>query len=464
MDTPAADYDELVDEQLPRLLSMAELLTTKTRTAETLVLDALVTAWQRWPTLGRSADPAAAVRRLLFAQNSRTARAERKAQGKNARQDALELHEQAATHQQHDPADAVWQAVLDLPLRERAVLLWTWSERGDERTPARVGQPRRSVTVDRMVRDAARRRAVSRIAATVGVSPQDEISDDRGDGRDWLEGEITAALDAHCRHDVDVTLLREALRVRTEQVVPTPHRTWPTVVGIAAAVTVVVALVVVQLWPRGDADDRADGSTRPAAAPAPDGARLVGFGDVAVAVPSRWNPETSCRASISDTVTYGDAVTRRNCVTETGESSVTFEALSPYPLPYRMPPDATDVVGGHQVFALGLVESFGVYEQVVLVPISSFKMTVRSPDRSVLADVVASVRLVPEGYVVVPVCKGRPVDDAVADLSAVGLGQSIAHASGLSQRYGSPPVTFQSPAPGSVVLRGSKVRLGLPSF
>ncbi len=462
MDTPAG-FDELVTDELPRLLAVAELLTGQPRAAESLVLDTLVTAYRSWPSLGRSRDPAAAVRRLLFSRYSSVARAERRAYDKRDSHDALELDEHPAARQPRDDGDAVWQAVLDLPLRERTALLWAWSKRGDDRMPARVALPR-PPALDRMARDAARRRAVARIAATVGVSPEDEISDGRGDGRLWLEGEITATLDARHRDDVEVAPLREALRVETEHIRPTPHRGRRAVAAIAAVVTVVVALAVVQVWPGDDVDDTAAGTPLPSVAAAPDGTRLVGFGDVAVAVPSRWNSETSCRASVSDTVTYGDAVTRRNCAADTGKASVTFEALSPYPLPYRMPPTATDVVGGHQVFALGVVKGSAAYEQVVLVPISSFKMTVRSPDRSVITKVVASLRLVPDGYVVVPVCEGHRVGDAVADLEAAGLGQTIAHASGVSQRYGSPPVTFQSPTPGSIVLRGSKVRLGLPSF
>lgn len=463
MQSSAADYDDFVTDQLPGLLAAAELLTTQTRAAESLVVDTLVAACQSWPSLRLSRDPAAEVQQLLFSRYARLARAELRAQRRSTDHDALELDEHAAIRHRLEEADAVWQAVLDLPIRERTALVSAWWERHRSPVPSEAGSLRLRA-VARLARQDTRVRAVRRIAATVGVSPGDEICDGRGDGGRWLEGEITAAFDAHHRHDVDTAPIQQVLHAQTDQLRPTPHRVRRAVAGLGAAGAVGLALVALQLWPGGNVNDSAAGSTPPVVAPAPAGAMLVGFRDVVVAVPSSWEHETSCQMRVSDNVVYGDAPSRRNCVTRRSESSVTFEALPPYPLPYRMPPVPTRLVGGHRVFALDVDKDASAYEQVVVVPVSSVKMTIHSPDLAIIGEIVASMRDVPEGYAVVPSCQGHRVRDAVADLAAVDLDQSIAHASGISQRYGSPPVTFQSPAPGTIVLRGTNIRLGLPSF
>lgn len=463
MQSSAADYDEFVTDQIPGLLAAAELLMTQTRAAESIVVDTLAAAYQSWPSLRRSRDPAAAVQQLLFARYARMARAELRAQRRSAGHDALKLDENAAAREGSEDADAVWEAVLDLPLRERTALVGAWWERHRSIPSAAAGLPRLRPAA-RITREAARARAVRRIAATVGVSPDDEISDRHGDGSQWLEGEITTAFDARHRHDVDTAPIQQALRVRRVQVQPMPHRPWRGVAGLGVVGAVVLGLVALQLWPSGNVDNSAAGSTRPTVARAPAGARLVGFHDVVIAVPSSWKHETSCQVEVSDNVIFGDADSRRSCVTKRSESSVTLEALPPYPLPYQLPPEPTRLVGGHRVFALELGKGPDAYEQVVVVPVSSFKMTIHSLDLTVVDEIVASMRETPEGYAVVPLSRGHRVRDAVADLAAVGLGQSIMHASGISQRYGSPPVTFQSPAPGTIVLRNTKVRLGLPSF
>ncbi|MGI8993485.1 MAG: PASTA domain-containing protein [Nocardioidaceae bacterium] len=463
MPTPSDDYDTFVTEQLPDLLTVAELLTAQPSVAESLVVDTLVATYRAWPSLQRSRDPVSTVRRLLSSQYSGWARAQNEARSGTRRHEPLQLHEHPAPREQLDDTDAVWQAILDLPVRERTALVWRWLE-GCENSAAASAAPPRRPSVAHIARDAAHHRAFESIAATVGISPDDEISDGRSNSRDWLEGEIAATLAARRRPHLDVASTRAKVGTQTDQINATPRRASSAVLAVAAAAVVVVALVVVQMWPGGPAGDGAAGSTPPWVAPAPTGAQLVGYGDVAVAVPSSWGPKTACAAGVDDAVIYGDAVTRRSCASEAGVSSVTFEAPPAYPPLFRKPPEAISVVGEHQVLAFDLGKAAGLYERVVLAPISGFQMTIRSPDRGVVDEIVASIRGIPVGYAVVPLCEGHRVGDAVADLTVVGLRPTIAHASGVSQRYGSPPVTFQSPAPGSIVLRGTKVRLGLPSF
>lgn len=458
----AADYDEFVSAELPGLLASAELLTLRTHAAESLVVDTLAAAYRSWPNLRRSRDPAAAVQQRLFTRYARLARAEVRMRRRTTDRDTLELDEHVTGHERLDDADAVWQAILDLPDRERTALVGAWWERhrSDGSVKAESLRLRAGARITERV---ARVRAVRRVAATVGVSPDHEISDGRSDSSQWLEAEITAAFDARHRQAVDTAPIRQELQVRTSQLRPTPHRPSRAAAGLGAAGAVVLTLVALQLWP-GSNDQTTGGSVRPTVASAPAGARLVGFHDVVVAIPSGWMHESNCEVGVGENVIYGNADSRRNCVTRGSESSVTFEALPPYPLPYRIPLEPTRLVGGHRVFALDVYKDADAYEQVVVVPVSSFKMTIHSPDRTVLGEIVASMREIPEGYAVVPLSAGHRVRDAVADLTAVGLGQSITHASGISQRYGSPPVTFQSPAPGTIVLRGTDVRLGLPSF
>ncbi|MDQ3485793.1 MAG: hypothetical protein M3445_10360, partial [Actinomycetota bacterium] len=195
------------------------------------------------------------------------------------------------------------------------------------------------------------------------------------------------------------------------------------------------------------------------------GTRLVGYGDIAVAVPDSWaHNAVSCGAEASDTVIYPDAAVQGSCAANSDASSVTFADPPPYPSPYSRAPGEIGKVGDRVVLGTAVNRTDAGYEQTLLVPVSGFSMVVRSQDRSVVTDVAASMRVVPDGFTVVPPCRGRRLRDAAADLAEADLKLVVDQASTLSDRYGQPPVTFQNVDSGQVVPVGSRISLFVPSF
>lgn len=125
---------------------------------------------------------------------------------------------------------------------------------------------------------------------------------------------------------------------------------------------------------------------------------------------------------------------------------------------------ADEIAREHVVLGTALTRKEAVYEQAVLVPISGFSMVVRSPDKSVVLNVTASVQVVPDGFTVVPPCRGQRLRDASADLLDAGLKPVIQRASTISDKLPQPPVTFQGVDSGRLVPIGSQVSLFVPSF
>ncbi len=161
---------------------------------------------------------------------------------------------------------------------------------------------------------------------------------------------------------------------------------------------------------------------------------------------------------------YPDAAVEGRCATSPGASSITFADPPPYPSPYRAAPDEVGEVGDRVVLGTAVSRTDAGYEQTLLVPGSGFSMVVRSPDRSVVVEVAASMRVVPDGFTVVPPCRGQRLRDAAADLADARLKLVVDQASTLSGNRGQPPVTFQNIDSGQLVPIGSRIELFVPSF
>ena len=305
------------------------------------------------------------------------------------------------------------------------------------------------------------RRALDQVGMTVGLTPQDEIAGRQdADTRDRVAAQVAACLEGHHRGDVDVEPLLARVRTGTAGISPRRSRSRPALLAGAAAVLVLAGVVAVRWWP-DQPDARAVLPLMQSFPVAPPGTRLVGYGDVAVAVPNSWQHNAvSCGNEGSDTVIYPDAAIEGRCAAGSGASTVTFADPPPYPSPYSSAPGEIGEVGERVVLGTAVNRTDAGYEQTLLVPVSGFSMVVRSPDRSVVVDVAASMRVVPDGFTVVPPCRGQRLRDAAADLAEADLKLVVDQASTLSDKHGQPPVTFQNVDSGQLVPAGSRIGSG----
>jgi len=84
-------------------------------------------------------------------------------------------------------------------------------------------------------------------------------------------------------------------------------------------------------------------------------------------------------------------------------------------------PPQLDEIAGRRVLGAAPTRPKVAYEQTVIVPSSGFWMVVRTPQRSVVREIVASIQEVPRGFTIVPPCRGQRLRDASAELIAAGL-------------------------------------------
>ncbi len=457
---PATDFDAFAVRHLRRLVQVADLLTGDRVEADRVVVDAFVVLSRTWPSRVDSQAQLGAARRCLAVAARRSPRW----RGSTGQEAALELADEfGAAAETPEGADAVWQAVLDLAPRDRMVLVWHLFEQLPASAVAQaVGAP--ALVVGRRVR-----RGLDQVGMTVGLAAEDEIAGRRdASGRDRVATQVAACLEQHHRGEADVEPLLARIRTGTAGISPRRSRTRPALLAAAAAglvlVLVLASVVAVRWWP-DQPDARAVLPTLPSFPVAPPGTRLVGYGDVAVAVPTDWEHNAvSCGSEGPDTVIYPDAAVEGRCATSPGASSITFADPPPYPSPYRAAPVEVGEVGDRVVLGTAVSRTDAGYEQTLLVPVSGFSMVVRSPDRSVVVEVAASMRVVPDGFTVVPPCRGQRLRDAAADLADARLKLVVDQASTLSDNRGQPPVTFQNVDSGQLVPIGSRIELFVPSF
>ncbi|MBA3234057.1 MAG: hypothetical protein H0T17_08950 [Propionibacteriales bacterium] len=456
--TPGLTFDEIARRALPRLVCAADLMTGDAATADEAVVDALALVHRQWTTVTNRREPLDSIRRALTTTSVRRHRSR-----VPPTQSSLQLADEHC--HQRDPQtdlDRLWEALLDVSPRSRAVLVWRYFEQLSDRALARAtGLP--VLVTSRLARN-----AVEQVTLTVGPTGSDEICDARdSDELAGIESAIAECMALHHRGRVDVTALLE--RVQERVVGMTPRRSRGRAVLIAGvAALVIVSGALASVWAARDGPP-----TTAAPAPvhdtpaAPAGSRLVGFRTLAVAVPTGWGRNTGCGAHAHGSVVYPDAdveIADPGCDAAQTLSTVTFSGSASRP---RMFGRANRTIGeadGQPVLATSVRRHAGVYVQRVLVPIAGFSMLVRSPDRAVLDSIVSSVQPVPGGYSVVPICRGQRLRDASADVVRAGLKPVIQQASTLSNKFPQPPVTYQSLDGGVIVPVGSEVGLSVPSF
>jgi RNA polymerase sigma-70 factor (sigma-E family) len=126
-------YVAFVEEGWARYLRLARLLTGDRHRAEELLQDSLVKLYLRWRRVSARGDPHAYLRRMLVTGNV--------SRWRRVRREHLVgvLPDRPAPGQDEDPdRDELWCALLDLPARQRAVVVLRYYEDLTERETAAV--------------------------------------------------------------------------------------------------------------------------------------------------------------------------------------------------------------------------------------------------------------------------------------------------------------------------------------
>ncbi|MDQ3664888.1 MAG: hypothetical protein M3353_09575, partial [Actinomycetota bacterium] len=319
---PVTDFDAFAVRHLRRLVQVADLLTGDRVEADRVVVDAFVVLSRTWPSRVDSQAQLGAARRCLAVAARRSPRW----RGSTGQEAALELADEfGAAAETPKGADAVWQAVLDLAPRDRMVLVWHLFEQLPAGAVAQaVGAP--ALVVGRRVR-----RGLDQVGMTVGLAAEDEIAGRRdASGRDRVATQVAACLEQHHRGEADVEPLLARIRTGTAGISPRRSRTRPALLAAAAAALVLVlaSVVAVRWWP-DQPDARAVLPTLPSFPVAPPGTRLVGYGDVTVAVPTDWSRGlVGCDDEASGTVILPDSRSQpgvRQCERGDAPPIVAFE-------------------------------------------------------------------------------------------------------------------------------------------
>lgn len=129
-----AEFREFFASQYSRLCWLGCALTASPAQAEELAQEALVRTWWRWRLVGRPQDPASYARRVLVNRHRSLLRRA----ATEARSFARIGLEQAAMPAGDERAMVLWQAVQDLPVRQRSVLVLRFYEDLPEAEVARL--------------------------------------------------------------------------------------------------------------------------------------------------------------------------------------------------------------------------------------------------------------------------------------------------------------------------------------
>ncbi len=121
----AAEFDAFVAAFGSRLLRTGYLLTGETRAAEDLVQDTLLKAWSRWPRVRATDQPIAYVRRMLVTTSASRWRA---ARNRVRGEQLVAAPPEAPGPVPAERDELLWQAVIGLPARQRAVMVLGYYE------------------------------------------------------------------------------------------------------------------------------------------------------------------------------------------------------------------------------------------------------------------------------------------------------------------------------------------------
>lgn len=351
----------------------------------------------------------------------------------------------------------LWEALGSLSRRERLILALRLQSRLSRAETARVLR-RPALDVARTERHALNELSlIADLGVTIATRPAAEPADD-----DNFQVWVSQAMQAHVDAPLDVQQLVRRLWASAAGIRQRPRRS-PVLISAAAGLLAIG--MASTLWWAMMAENSSSSQPLAARPPSPAGTQLVGYGSVAVAVPVGWRlNESACGLTASDGRVYRESAAGGQRTAVPGSSSVRFAAAPFDSPPLVVPPHRSSQVAGHAALRTAVTRVEGVYRQTVFVFSSGFMMTVRSPDRTVIAAIVSSVRQVPTGYTIVPYCQELPVTEAVSALLKTGLTSSIARTSWLTTRYGEPLVALQNLPPGSVVPESTPVVLTVPTF
>ncbi len=434
---------------------LAYLVTGDRKKSRAITAKAWMPIFRSWPRLERSRQPRAAATAVVIDTFLRHARATKPAGGGGLQLQEhhnLRLGTVLGFGSDEDP---LWEAIEDLAPRQRAVVVlrcfggFSGPEIG---RALRWRTPRPTATAVKALRE-----------LMLTVAPQQPGDRQEANPLASFERRVRACLRQRADADVDPQEVVLSLRERFTSV-PQKSRHSPAPLVAAALLVTAVVTAGVHLA-AGDSPDREPAAEAPRPLVAPVGTRLVGYGQLAVAVPAAWGHNlTECGTGGGDTVLYPDAARLSSCLVRGESSSVSFSDPLTSVIPLGRAPHEVDEIAGHLVFEVDLREPYGVKQRMVIVPEADFQMVVRSDQESVIDNIVASLREVPQGYAVVPVCERLLLGDASERLDDAGLRVQLTQASYVSQRYGQPPVTHQSIAPGTLVPTGTTIGIGFPSM
>lgn len=434
-----------------QLVKLAYTVTGDVEAAQVLAESALVAVLDTWPRARRLGLPLAA-RRALRAGLPRSA-----STGGSIRD--LQLQDVRRRDHAEPPAaeadlDArLWRSMEELTPRQRLHLGLRF---GANLSPVDTG---RVLQLPDPLARRAERLALQELALAADLDVDRLGTGDELDGGAPFESAVRRALGAQIIGLAPRSDLLERVRSRAGS---RPARSVSRrVLGVAAGTVVALAAGLGYVGSRGG-PQLSDAAVQSAA---PAGTRLVGYHGIAVAVPANWRLSESGCGRVAALGPAPGQTPETGCTGDAGGSSVTFVSDLFDPLGPMSPlPKVSGRAAGHTVLTTALISGPAGYRQTVLVPRARFVMTIRSQDSGLVTAIAGSIRGVPAGFTVVPVCESLPVRDAVAALASVGLSSKIEHTSSLSARYGEPPVTFQDQPSGAVVREGSAVALTIPSF
>lgn len=121
----SAEFDAFVATSGAALQRTAYLLTGDHSAAEDLLQDTLVRVWSRWSRVRAADRPMAYARKVLVTTSVSRWRA---ARARTGRERLVAEPPEAAGAEQPRRDDALWQAVLELPPRQRAVMVLAYYE------------------------------------------------------------------------------------------------------------------------------------------------------------------------------------------------------------------------------------------------------------------------------------------------------------------------------------------------
>ncbi|MBA3232920.1 MAG: hypothetical protein H0T17_03080, partial [Propionibacteriales bacterium] len=231
---PATDFVVFAESHVLRLAQVADLLTGDRAEADQVVVDAFARLYRVWPSVARSRDPSEAAKRRLLATYGRTARR----RVRSRRDPALQLADELGVAPDAPRVAHVWEALLDLTPRQRAVLVLRIFEGLPDQAIART------MTMPAHLVARYARRALEQVGMTAGLTRESQFSDQPGkQAHDRVAVEVAACLHQHHRGDADVEPLVGMIRDAARGITPHRSRHRPLLVTGAAAVLVFTSVV-----------------------------------------------------------------------------------------------------------------------------------------------------------------------------------------------------------------------------